>query len=120
MEHDMNINVLDHAAFINKLAFKINKEHYEELFQVGMLALVEASNRYDLEKGAFLSYAGTCARGKMLEYMSRNIMKYNNECEYEEGEYSLSALDYADKIHNEQLLENIQKFIDNQPQHVIN
>ena len=49
----------------------------DEFFQLGLIALWEASERFDQEKGNFSAYAFTCIRGKMLTELKK--MKVSEE-----------------------------------------
>ena len=43
----------------------------EEFYQIGLIALWEASRRYDEGKGKFSTYAYKWVKGKMLTYLSK-------------------------------------------------
>lgn len=46
-------------------------KNHDEFFQIGMIALWEAMQRYDQRKGNFSAYAYVTVRGKMLEQLKK-------------------------------------------------
>lgn len=79
---------------MNTLHVYRNKEEY---YQVGLIALWEAERSFSEEKGAFLPYAYTVIRGRMLDFLKKQ-KKYESEtpttCEEQlEGSYEMNAFD---------------------------
>lgn len=72
-------------------------KHMDEFFQLGLIALWEASERFDQEKGNFSAYAFTCIRGKMLTELKK--IKLSEE------RYVFPDEEYWDVVQGEQNLE---------------
>ena len=69
----MKINVLDYEALVYSIINKYSNYSHDDLYQVGMLALVEACNNYESDKGAkFSTYAYLYVKGAVLEYVRRS------------------------------------------------
>lgn len=45
--------------------------HYEELYQIGLIALWEAKRKFNKDKGSFPPYAKKYIRGRMLHFLAR-------------------------------------------------
>lgn len=74
------MNILDHVGFIKTLAKQMTSKHelFNELVQVGMLGLLEASKRFDSSRDIkFLSYGGVYAHGKMKQYLRDVVSKHS-------------------------------------------
>lgn len=54
------------------LSLQIYKNQ-EDFYQIGLIGLWEAHQRFDPEKGFFPAFAKTTVRGKMLEHMKKQI-----------------------------------------------
>ncbi|WP_389361696.1 sigma-70 family RNA polymerase sigma factor [Cytobacillus spartinae] len=61
-------------------------KNVEEFYQTGLIALWEASARFDHEKGSFTSYAYTYIKGKILSEMTRTN-KHENQNVYPKEEF---------------------------------
>ncbi|QOY38245.2 sigma-70 family RNA polymerase sigma factor [Anaerobacillus isosaccharinicus] len=46
-------------------------KHFDELYQIGLIAIWEASERFSGEKGHFPSYVKKYIRGKMLHFLNK-------------------------------------------------
>lgn len=61
-------------------------QNIDEYFQIGLIALWEASNHFDPDKGIFTSYAYTFIKGRIINEMSKNI-KIEKKMVYPKEEY---------------------------------
>jgi DNA-directed RNA polymerase len=68
---------------INNLNIRQNQDEY---YQVGLIALWDASKTYDSSKGTFSTYLYSCIRGRLLTALNKHIKNQNDEelLEYEE------------------------------------
>ncbi len=59
---------------------------YDELYQIGLIALWEAKTQFDHSKGHFPSYAKKYVRGKLLNYLNaeRKFYERNQMCKESE------------------------------------
>jgi len=69
--------ILSNNGFLNKLASYYSNVidigiEYEDLYQVGCLALVESYNNYNVKKGSLSTYSYLVIRGAMLNYINSN------------------------------------------------
>ena len=46
-------------------------KNHDEFYQIGLIALWEASNQFDETKGAFLSYAYATVKGRILTEIAK-------------------------------------------------
>jgi RNA polymerase sigma factor (sigma-70 family) len=81
-------------GIIRKLCIYKNKEDY---FQIGLIALWEAQVHFEQEKGAFLNYAYSMVKGRILNELRRNVLRENRitvtEIESGEWEQQMAAFD---------------------------
>lgn len=82
---------------ISSLNIYMNKD---EFFQIGLIALWEAYERFDPEKGNFTNYAYTFIKGRLLTEMNQSNRHTENTCpvneeflDYVEDEFSLCPLE---------------------------
>jgi RNA polymerase sigma factor (sigma-70 family) len=97
-----NIILDNHMGLIHTLAVKITKDDFlkEELIQEGVIGVIKCLERFDLSKGLSIScYAGSCARGAMLDYL-----KPARKMQYED-DYDIESI-YDDSSHNP-VLDNV-------------
>ncbi|WP_191561954.1 sigma-70 family RNA polymerase sigma factor [Metabacillus idriensis] len=68
---------------INKLNIRQNQDEY---YQIGLIALWDASKTYDNSKGTFSTYLYSCLRGRLLTALNKQVKYQNDEelLEYEE------------------------------------
>lgn len=61
--------------YIQVVASRFNiDEHFDDMLQVGRIALYDAFNRYNIESGhSFHSYAISFIRGRILTYINENV-----------------------------------------------
>ncbi|KKI93226.1 hypothetical protein WQ54_05130 [Bacillus sp. SA1-12] len=64
---------------IRKLAIYKNEQ---EFYQIGCIALWEAAQRFNKEKGEFRSYVYSFISGRMKTALSKEWNKWNNECQF--------------------------------------
>ncbi len=70
--------VVQHAALVKRIAYHLKARLpetvlAEDLYQAGMIGLIEAARKYDDSQGAkFETYAGIRIRGAMLDELRRN------------------------------------------------
>lgn len=77
----MNFETLA-AEYGNMIRVIINRMHIyknqDEFYQIGLVALWEASRKFDAEKGNFTNYAYTTIKGRLLQHLRK-------ECKWEEA-----------------------------------
>lgn len=61
-------------------------KNQDEFYQVALIALWEAYERFNPEKGSFTNYAYTFIKGRVMSAMT-NSNKYENNCFYPEEEF---------------------------------
>ena len=64
------IHWIMHKRFNN---IPLNSAEYEDISQIGYLALCKAAKNWDPDKGSFSAYAFKCCLGTMIMYWNRNI-----------------------------------------------
>lgn len=77
--YKMNVTELPFEQLVEKFEPLIKKQikqlnqtvHYDELYQIGLIALWEASKNFDETKGYFPSFAQKYVRGKMLHHLKK-------------------------------------------------
>ncbi len=70
-----------YLPLIKKLCKRLgNQRYYDELYQIGLIALWEAKTNYNEEKGHFPSYAKKFIWGRMLSFL-RKENKFNEKNE---------------------------------------
>ena len=81
MMNDVSFEKLteNYQPLIKKEIKKLNMyNHYDELYQIGLIALWEAKTRFDPSKGFFASYAQKYVSGKLHTYL-RKELKYQEQ-----------------------------------------
>lgn len=75
-----NINSSTSNVYLASNQYTYNKGCYdrEDLYQVGVEALIKAVDRYDSAKGTFATYACKCIKGSILRYINDN--DYGSKC----------------------------------------
>lgn len=74
---DAQINVEDYAPLVKRIAYHMMMRmpasvQVDDLIQAGMIGLIEASQKYDMSRGAsFETYAGIRIRGAIVDEMRR-------------------------------------------------
>lgn len=107
------INVMMHEGFIKKLVYKMTKDRElaRDLVQVGFLGLVEASKKFDFNKGVeFLTYGGLCAHGKMKQYL-RDVVEKHSVCDSKEFVDIESPSKLEDEISKQDVLAQANMFL---------
>ncbi|QOY37119.1 sigma-70 family RNA polymerase sigma factor [Anaerobacillus isosaccharinicus] len=61
-------------------------KHFDELYQIGLIAIWEASERFSGEKGQFPSYVKKYIRGKMLNFLNKEMKIRERTVMFEEPE----------------------------------
>lgn len=75
--HDAQINIEDYAPLVKRIAYHMMMRmpasvQVDDLIQAGMIGLIEASQKYDMSRGAsFETYAGIRIRGAIVDEMRR-------------------------------------------------
>jgi RNA polymerase sigma factor (sigma-70 family) len=65
--------VAQYEPMIYKIMFSLHLyKDIDEFYQIGLIALWEASQRFDAKKGEFTSYAYTTIRGKLLTELTKS------------------------------------------------
>lgn len=65
---------LQYQPMIHKIMRSLHiYKNKDEYYQIGLIALWEASNRFDADKGNFTTYAYTFIKGRILIEMGKNI-----------------------------------------------
>jgi RNA polymerase sigma factor (sigma-70 family) len=65
--------VVQYQPMIHKIMVSLHiYKNQQEFYQTGLIALWEASQSFDEQKGSFSNYAYTFIKGKMLTEMSQN------------------------------------------------
>ncbi|WP_169823943.1 sigma-70 family RNA polymerase sigma factor [Bacillus marinisedimentorum] len=68
----MDKMLIQYEPIVKKQLISLNNDfHRDDLYQVGMIGLWEAIERFDEEKGSFGAYAIKTVRGKMLTYLKK-------------------------------------------------
>ena len=73
-QEEMNEFIKQHKSFIASCAYKTTGRFVTEsddAFQVAMIAFYEAVNKYDAEKGGFLSFASLVIKRRILDDLDR-------------------------------------------------
>ncbi len=73
-QDEMNEFIKQHKSFIASCAYKTTGRFVTEsddAFQVAMIAFYEAVNKYDAEKGGFLSFASLVIKRRILDELDR-------------------------------------------------
>ncbi len=74
---DTQINIEDYAPLVKRIAYHMMMRmpasvQVDDLIQAGMIGLIEASQKYDMSRGAsFETYAGIRIRGAIVDEMRR-------------------------------------------------
>lgn len=74
---DTHINIEDYAPLVKRIAYHMMMRmpasvQVDDLIQAGMIGLIEASQKYDMSRGAsFETYAGIRIRGAIVDEMRR-------------------------------------------------
>ncbi len=74
---DAQINIEDYAPLVKRIAYHMMMRmpasvQVDDLIQAGMIGLIEASQKYDMSRGAsFETYAGIRIRGAIVDEMRR-------------------------------------------------
>ena len=74
---DAQINIEDYAPLVKRIAYHMMMRmpasvQVDDLIQAGMIGLIEASQKYDMSRGAsFETYAGIRIRGTIVDEMRR-------------------------------------------------
>lgn len=74
---DVQINIEDYAPLVKRIAYHMMMRmpasvQVDDLIQAGMIGLIEASQKYDMSRGAsFETYAGIRIRGAIVDEMRR-------------------------------------------------
>jgi RNA polymerase sigma factor for flagellar operon FliA len=75
---DLDAVVVEHAPLVKRIAYHLKSRlpesvQIDDLIQAGMIGLIEASRKYDIQQGArFETYAGIRIRGSMLDELRKN------------------------------------------------
>ncbi|MGB3367490.1 MAG: sigma factor [Acidaminobacteraceae bacterium] len=78
---DMNILIEEYMPFIKSELYKsksYNKFEIDDLISIGMLAFSESVNKYDQEKGNFISFSSKILKLRVIDFY-RSQAKYDNE-----------------------------------------
>lgn len=51
----------------------LRHELYDDLYQIGLIALWDAQNNFDPTKGYFASYAQKFVRGRLMNYLTKKM-----------------------------------------------
>lgn len=77
IQRDTQINIEDYAPLVKRIAYHMMMRmpasvQVDDLIQAGMIGLIEASQKYDMSRGAsFETYAGIRIRGAIVDEMRR-------------------------------------------------
>lgn len=75
-------------------------KNYDDYYQIGLIALWEAFEKYDERRGKFSAYAYVTVRGRMLEYLKKeSAFEERHNCSFDE---KIAANDY---VYSEAFLE---------------
>lgn len=102
-----------HEKFIRKLAYSLTKDAalVQDLIQEGWIALIEAHEKFDASRGlSFITYGGTCARFKMMDFLRKLNVENSRELEYSDTQ------DTYNIVSNLDLLKRAQEYIKTFPQ----
>lgn len=88
-------------SIIHSLHLFKNREEY---FQIGLIALWQASEQFDPNKGSFTSYAYTYIKGKILTELRKNKLLEERNVQVEDEALELMAESYYDHPLEETLL----------------
>lgn len=79
----MTQNILDYKNLVASMAYKYsyNKSDFEDLYQVGMIGLLQALDHYDEDSNTkFSTFAHIYIQGEMFKYLKKNrTIKVNDE-----------------------------------------
>jgi RNA polymerase sigma factor for flagellar operon FliA len=72
--------IAEHAPLVRKIAWQVHSRvsrtsDLEDLIQVGLIALIEASRTYEERGFAFTTYASTRIRGAMIDQQRRTAAR---------------------------------------------
>lgn len=92
----------------------------EEFFQIGLIALWDAYQKYDQAKGKFSSYAYAFVKGKILNELTRES-KHGEKCVYPQEEFWAIILDErkCEPLAEEMILASFSHLTENQRKYVV-
>ncbi|MCF6136800.1 sigma-70 family RNA polymerase sigma factor [Pseudalkalibacillus berkeleyi] len=102
--------MVQYEPLIKKLIKRYNYvDGYDELFQVGRIALWEAYERFDSRKGAFPAYAKTYVTGRFLQFLRKPGFETVEATEKIMDDHLHYDVTYLDSIIVDELLQNLSK-----------
>lgn len=78
--------------------FHVPSDSYQDLIQEGMVALIEAVDRYDAKRGAkFITYAYYRIKGRMVNFLERSEAKAPKPIDIDDRLYESNIASYDDE-----------------------
>ncbi len=120
MRVEENLNLVHHVIwdkFISNTKSRNGKFEYDDLFQVGSIGLVKAARTYQENGAKFSTYAASCIKNEIINYISsETIQKRNKDLMTEEVmrcAFDADATDSLGEVENSlyisELFENLEK-----------
>lgn len=81
------------------------RQHHEEYYQIGLIALWHASKTYDSSKGSFSTYLYHCIKGRMLNEMNKQNRRHEKE-ELRDQHDDFGTEDPIKEIMSEQMVQS--------------
>ena len=82
MRVEENLNLVHHIIwdkFISNTKSRNGRFEYDDLFQVGSVGLVKAARTYDENGSKFSTYAASCIKNEILNYISLETTQVRNK-----------------------------------------
>ena len=82
MRVEENLNLVHHIIwdkFISNTKSQDGRFEYDDLFQVGSVGLVKAARTYDENGSKFSTYAASCIKNEILNYISLETTQVRNK-----------------------------------------
>ncbi len=101
--HALNDLLSEYRPFIQKVVYDTCRRYVEwgrdEELSIGLLAFEEAVNRYEADKGSFMSLARQIIKSRVIDYLRKE--NRHNHYDIDEVNDSVIAIDYTNLIAEE-------------------
>ena len=118
MRVEENLNLVHHIIwdkFISNTKSRNGRFEYDDLFQVGSVGLVKAARTYDENGSKFSTYAASCIKNEILNYISlettqaRNKDPMTEEVMHKAFDADDSLGEVENSLYISELFENLEK-----------
>ncbi len=113
---DFSIVAMQYEPMIHQIMYRLSiYKNKDDFFQLGLIALWEAYEKFDPEQGEFLNYAYTIVRGRMINELKRQETRELASIPFDDFDYlDCGLLDCYERLQQESMAAYTKNLTENQ------